>query len=122
MDYCIRSKIFVRPAFDLSELLAFRLGIERVIFATEPIGLATGFTIIAVVIVLSLVVFDTEKAPAAIKVDINMQLFLSVVFFDTSTVDPDNITDAFNLGTVFDAFGIKHAVDTLKAFPRFASF
>jgi len=106
----------------LSELLAFGLGIERVIFAAEPIGLASGLTVVAVVVVLSLVVFNTEKAPAAVEVNIYMELLFPFVLFDTSSVDPDNITDAFNLWAVFDAFSIKHAVDTLKAFPRFAAF
>lgn len=72
MDYWIRSEVVYRPTFDLSELLAFGLGIERVIFATEPVGLATGFAIIAIVVILSRIVFNTEEAPAAVEADIYM--------------------------------------------------
>lgn len=49
-------------------------------------------------------------------------MLLAVELFDASTVDPDDITDTFYLGTVFYAFGIEYAIDALKAFPRFAAF
>ena len=122
MDYWIRSEVVYRPTFDLSELLAFGLGIERVIFATEPVRLASGFAIIAIVVILSRIVFNTEEAPAAVEADIYMELLLAVELFDASTVDPDDITDTFYLRTVFYAFGIEHAIDALKAFPRFTAF
>jgi hypothetical protein len=51
-----------------------------------------------------------------------MQLLLAIELFDAGTVDPNDIADAFYLGTILDALGIEHAVYTLKAFPRFATF
>lgn len=71
---------------------------------------------------MSRIVFNTEEAPAAVEANIYMELLLAVELFDASTVDPDDITDAFYLGTVFYAFGIEHAIDALKAFPRFTAF
>ena len=122
MDYRITAKVINRPTFDLSEKLTFGLGIERVIFSTEPVRSTCRFAFIAVVIIGTCIVFNSEETPATVKADIDMQLFLAIELFDAGTVNPYDIADAFYLGTVLNALGIKHAVYTLKAFPRFVTF
>jgi hypothetical protein len=49
-------------------------------------------------------------------------LFFALHFFDVCPVNSDNITDAANLGAIFNSLGVENTVDIFISFLCFCSF